>query len=499
MKTTRIYALFALLLIAAGSKLQAQQPKLEEIIQFDESFLPRNMCYVNDEDVLVMDERSSPQSINLLKLKDDGTVIASAHYSETNAHYNYRSEFMRRHDGTVGFFFSKTVGSTSTFHFMTVDEDMTLSVQDLEWECDDFVLYDFWEARMTSATIFKDGSMVISYIPENLWNLGNVMGVRLLKFDTEGALLQEKIWHNSQFYYFCGMVPAADSLGCRIMLYERTPEGPCYVNGYHLDSDLNTVYMKTNINNKTYPIMISDGGGRYRANPYNGKLYAIGSVSCPAINQQPEISKEILMIMFDTAFVEQKDVWGAHRRVTSEGREIVFCPDGDVYFLGEMDWYLGMGPLDANFYVAWLDENMNKKGEIYYHNEQRGLCPRKICACPQGGCLVSLEGWDRRTYAEENVIYKISKGVLTDIEEAHDAGFVMAVAYPNPGKEVLNIRTGLQDSWVEVYDLDGRLVHREAITENVTGIDAGDWADGVYVWKVVSNGKEAENGKWIKE
>ena len=170
----------------------------------DESFLPRNMCYVNDEDVLVMDERNSPQSISLLKLKDDGTVIASAHYSETNAHYNYRSEFMRWQDGAVGFFFSKTVGSISTFHFMTVDEDMTLSVQDLEWECDDFVLYDYWEARMTSATILKDGSMVISYIPESLWNLGNVMGVRLLKFDTEGALLQEKYGTTPSFIISAG-------------------------------------------------------------------------------------------------------------------------------------------------------------------------------------------------------------------------------------------------------------------------------------------------------
>ena len=112
---------------------------------------------------------------------------------------------------------------------------------------------------------------------------------------------------------------------------------------------------------------------------------------------------------------------------------------------------------------------------------------------------MSLEGWDRRTYAEENVIYKISKGVLTDIEEAHDAGFVMAVAYPNPGKDVLNIRTGLRDAWVEVYDLNGRLVHRQAITENVTGIDAVDWAVGVYVWRVMINGKEAECGKWMKE
>jgi hypothetical protein len=52
---------------------------------------------------------------------------------------------------------------------------------------------------------------------------------------------------------------------------------------------------------------------------------------------------------------------------------------------------------------------------------------------------------------------------------------------------------------VEVYDVNGRLVHRQDITEDVTGIDAGGWAEGVYVWKVISNGKEVETGKWIKE
>jgi hypothetical protein len=47
--------------------------------------------------------------------------------------------------------------------------------------------------------------------------------------------------------------------------------------------------------------------------------------------------------------------------------------------------------------------------------------------------------------------------------------------------------------------MNGRLIHRQDITENVMGIDAGGWAEGVYVWKVISNGKEVETGKWIKQ
>jgi hypothetical protein len=57
----------------------------------------------------------------------------------------------------------------------------------------------------------------------------------------------------------------------------------------------------------------------------------------------------------------------------------------------------------------------------------------------------------------------------------------------------------LQNAHVEVYDVNGRMVYGREITENVTAIDAGDWAEGVYVWKVMADSREAECGKWIKE
>ena len=53
--------------------------------------------------------------------------------------------------------------------------------------------------------------------------------------------------------------------------------------------------------------------------------------------------------------------------------------------------------------------------------------------------------------------------------------------------------------------MNGRMVYGREITENVTAIDAGDWAEGVYVWKVYTTGVSTgsttlvETGKWIKE
>ena len=73
------------------------------------------------------------------------------------------------------------------------------------------------------------------------------------------------------------------------------------------------------------------------------------------------------------------------------------------------------------------------------------------------------------------------------------------MVYPNPGSNTLNICTALQNACVEVYDMSGRMIYRQEITENITAINTTDWTDGTYVWKVVANGKEAECGKWIKE
>ena len=71
--------------------------------------------------------------------------------------------------------------------------------------------------------------------------------------------------------------------------------------------------------------------------------------------------------------------------------------------------------------------------------------------------------------------------------------------YPNPGKGVLNIRTALQNAHIEVYDLSGKLIHNQQITDNVAPITTTSWPSGTYIWKVIANGKEAESGKWIKQ
>ena len=77
-------------------------------------------------------------------------------------------------------------------------------------------------------------------------------------------------------------------------------------------------------------------------------------------------------------------------------------------------------------------------------------------------------------------------------------GYSATGVYPNPSHGSLNICTVLSNACLEIYDLTGRLVYNQDITNSVTSVDTESWPSGIYVWRVVA-GKESKVGKWVKE
>ena len=162
---------------------------------------------------------------------------------------------------------------------------------------------------------------------------------------------------------------------------------------------------------------------------------------------------------------------------------------------------------DSWMMIEHLNSDFDTLSTVYYAFEGGRInsWARAIVATCDGGAVLVSHSRNMDNHDQYwSSVTKFPAEAFVGIEEAHDCGLKVAIAYPNPGKDVLNIRTGLRDAWVEVYDLNGRLVHRQDITENVTGIDAGDWASGTYIWKVymgVSTGSTTlvETGKWVKE
>ncbi len=181
--------------------------------------------------------------------------------------------------------------------------------------------------------------------------------------------------------------------------------------------------------------------------------------------------------------------------------------DNTVYFAYTLNVGF-MNDLDSWMMIECLETDLDTISTVYYdlgeydniHSEAYG-----ITATIDGGVLLTFSSVNLdNTNQHWTSVTKFPAEAFVGIDEAHENGLKLAIAYPNPGRNTLNIRTALQNARVEVYDMNGRLVHSQAITENVTSIEATDWAAGVYVWKVIagtSTGSvtEVENGKWIKE
>ena len=122
-----------------------------------------------------------------------------------------------------------------------------------------------------------------------------------------------------------------------------------------------------------------------------------------------------------------------------------------------------------------------------------------ITATRDGGAVIVSSGKDLND--TNNQFTKITKfNSYLNIEEAHAHNLHLAVAYPNPGGDVMNIRTGLRNAVLSVYDINGRKFHEQEITDDVTSVDASNWQSGTYIWELkTENGKlKIEEGKWVK-
>ena len=172
---------------------------------------------------------------------------------------------------------------------------------------------------------------------------------------------------------------------------------------------------------------------------------------------------------------------------------------------------------DSWVVIERLTPEFDTISTLFYGTHNDNVCDMalSVVSTKEDGLILLTTSYDVNYTNYNCSINKFPAEAFVGIDEAHDSGLKVAIAYPNPGKDVLNIRMGLKDAWVEVYDLNGRLVHRQDITENVTGIDAGGWAAGSYIWKVytldggpstlrpgsATSGSTtlAETGKWVKE
>ena len=167
------------------------------------------------------------------------------------------------------------------------------------------------------------------------------------------------------------------------------------------------------------------------------------------------------------------------------------------------NWDLGDYYGDSWIVIEHLSENFETISELYYTSGEDGnfMAANSIVLTKEEDLLLVGVGNDLDKDKSWCFVTKFPASAFVNIEEAHAHGLHLAVAYPNPGGDVMNIRTGLRNATLQVYDMQGRIIHQQIITDEVTSIDASKWTNGTYIWELgTGNGSRIlESGKWVKD
>ena len=493
MRRIKFYTLLAAFLMVGKMTLQAQIAEPVEILP-SPTLIVYHMDQWSDGQI-ILNAVESGVGLYAVIIDEDGNIIDyELWHSYTNTCYFLtESKFFRMSDGGRCFYYVKGP-EHPTVYKVSISEDFELTT------------FEFPDAFPFPEEISHDDWWNFAWLPNDdgstfvsgVYIEGTHCVQMMVRYNEAGEITHQ--WSEITSRATTSLLPPERGVsGCRLVM-----EDPDEVNSECVvfDDSLNVVDTKHCIYNQAVGIY-RPHYEYFAVHPETDMVYLISDVSFPAFNGNPEIKADVYMGQFNPDFTQTKYLLGPY--TPTEYDQMALCEaisfqGENIYMCGYMntDWG-GYDPDTDNFYVAMLDGNLNIIGEIYYHNEERMVVPYSILVLESGDCLVSTAGKDRKTLEMQHAIFKLSQEIFLSIDEAHDAGFSLAVAYPNPGKDVLNIRTGLQNAHVEIYDLSGKLIHNQQITDNITPITTTSWPSGTYIWKVIANGKEAESGKWVKE
>ncbi len=535
MKKHRLYTLLALLMMS-GTKAIAQEWEYVRTFQSDENLVPnmmQSMTELESGDIIVnasWKDKSvngtSSENPGLMKFSADGTLQKEVYWSR----FGYRSDdqyiiespdhniivmghFLPDRDPNAGQFTLEGCDK-AYLYFYKMDSDLNM-IDSIEYliPLDTTNNAAFYQAgtwqypnismakiKLTSSFV-EDGVIVGSYTKtQTRYNNYALDSLFFFKMDFDGNFLVHKGIslgdRGSDPYAFNDQMISND-IG---YVHYHSGQNNAKNIGDHcvlVDKDFNYV--------KTMGVDVPPEGGwprsidfeMVRKSPWGTTFMSClidhGSSSHDAFLQEMTENTGTVVILYRKEAVTDDYDMTALRSPAS------FTDDG-VIWAYTRDRGLWRDH-DSWIMIEKLNRDFGLEREVYYlYQDRTNLnCNSYIVSRDGGVLLLSYCHELDNTNINHYILTKFPAEAFLGIDEAHDNGLKVSVAYPNPGKDVLIIRTGLQNARVEVYDMNGRLIHSQTLTEHVTGIDAGDWAEGVYVWKVLASGKEVEIGKWVKE
>ena len=472
--------------------------------------LPCNIVKTNDNNFLVPFIYSGYEinCAKIIKFDNDGEILQETEL-QFDENYYVKNAILDIWNDTVNIIahlIEKEMNSTVILHAYLFD-DLSMSEPDELWR-KDFDGIEWMPLTCDCPLIDANGFRTFNYEyfikePEKK------SFVAFLKFDNKFSLISEKIYEaksdlNSAAASSDNLSYNADSTQYYYVSYAYDYPYCHFMNV--LDLNFNLVEQIPLESNP--PIFLQTFTGHWHQNSYDGQIYTIGTLTAP-----PSINSEIYSAKLDVDNYEvdflrlsytPEDIYNAV--VLEQG--MCFLPDGKIIGCGTYDvgLFFEYKPDAYYAYIPVFDTDMQKQSEWYYtlgaiYNQHLyHIYPTEDNGIILLGAVRFMK--DDEIYWEPYIVKFPASAFDTDnIEEAHAHGLKAAIAYPNPGGDVMNIRTGLRNATLQVYDMQGRKVYEQEITDDVTSIDASRWNSGTYVWQLKTENEKlnVEEGKWVKE
>ena len=417
MKAIRIYTLLALLLMAGGVTMQAQEQLEVELIGNSRGYIA--MLSLDEDEVLVLTRGEESGTIALCRMKTDGAeleYVAQNHLNENGYTMFGQSLLFRGEDDSMGVIYHKKRA-----------DSLWVAVGDIG---DDLIVTETGSVLLSGMGSMSPYFEEDQYLIEN----GHTFVVhyftcdstgrqfRIVRFDKWGNVLADRAFASVIFDFDRLFALNADSTGYLVGGCDITQHPIGSTRCYNLDFNLDTTLLHDEIY-WDFPLPEWRGNIFYpyiAKHPKTGCLYVVGSSGWDT--QGNDVHQDAMIARFDPN-MSHIDKWELATDTPADDqrafyKSIDYFPDGSIAMCAMVQYGL---------YVARFDEDLNKISEVYRPSTGSWQGPFEICALPNGDCVVTTI---------DDKIYHILADSFWNVEEAHENGLKVAMAYPNPGKDV---------------------------------------------------------------
>lgn len=484
--------IFTITFIVLPYYLNAQHTFEKMIISTEDQIINSIIEDINGNYVMVgriKNNNTSHFNGYLLRIDSEGNLIQNEEYgqNDTSACGFFNIHYFNNYYFFLG---SYSINSTLSSKLWYMKLNANLEIEDEKLLN---VPNDRWFSYMNSI-IDSDSNFIITGYTTRYDNSNNYNNDAFFyKLDLDGDSLNSNfLTSNVPLYFSFDIAESNDSSQYYAFVshFESTSGGQKLILNKDLDSiaidpipmGIYDFYSPTYIS-ETEVLLCGKGS------PGQSELYALNAIS---INDQTEL--------IDYNHFEI----GGNMREHPAMFNGVSKNENDIYIGGtsNLDYYNPFwSTFDSWFHLIKINPDISPVWEYWYGGDAYYFL-YNILATSDGGCIMVGSRYDYETQNQERDIYiaKVnSEGLIVWTQEI-PVGKKLATIYPNPGTNLLNIKTKNNELNFELIDATGKVLISKQLYSIHETLNTESIKTGVYFYRLTDqNNKIHETGKWIKK